>query len=48
MLNVKKNSKSLLLYNLNNTVYEEYPSIIEAAKYLNCYEKTITRALKTE
>ena len=48
MLNVKKKSESLLLYNLNNKVYGEYLSITEAAKHLNCYEKTITRALKTE
>lgn len=49
MLNMKKKkSKSLILYNLNYTVYGQYPSITEAAKYLNCNEKTITRALKTE
>ena len=45
---MKKKSKSLLLYNLNYTVYGEYPSITEAAKSLNCNEETITRALKTE
>ena len=48
ILNMKKKSKSLLIYNLNYTVYGEYSSIKEAAKYLNCNEKTITRALKTE
>ena len=48
MLNMKKKSKSLIFYNLNYTVYGQYPSITEAAKYLNCNEKTITRALKTE
>lgn len=47
ILNMKKKSKSLLIYNLNYTVYGEYPSITEAAKSLNCHEKTITRALKT-
>jgi group I intron endonuclease len=47
-LNMKKNSKSLIIYNLNYTVYGEYPSITEASKSLNCNEKTIRRALKTE
>jgi hypothetical protein len=36
-----KNSKSLIRYNLNYTVYGEYPSITEASKSLNCNEKTI-------
>ena len=44
----KKNSKSLIIYNLNYTVYGEFPSITEASKSLNCNEKTIRRALKTE
>jgi len=48
ILNMKKNSKSLIIYNLNYTVYGEYPSITEASKSLNCNEKTIRRALKTE
>lgn len=48
LLNMKKKSKSLLIYNLNYTVYGEYSSITEAAKSLNCNEKTIIRALKTE
>jgi NUMOD1 domain len=48
ILNMKKKSKSLLIYNFNYTVYGEYPSITEAAKSLSCNEKTITRALKTE
>ena len=43
----KKKSKSLRIYNLNYTVYGEYPSITEASKSLNCNEK-IRRALKTE
>ena len=46
-LNIKKKSKSLLIYNLDYTVYGKYPSIIEAAKCLDCNEKTIRRALKT-
>lgn len=48
LLNMKKKSKSLLTYNLNYTVDAEYPSIMEAAKSLNCNEKTIRRALKTK
>jgi len=45
---MKKNSKAIIIYNLDYTVYGKYPSIIEAAKSLNCSEKTIRRALKTE
>ena len=45
---MKKRSKSIILYNLDYTVFGEYPSIVEAAKYINCSEKTITRALNTE
>lgn len=42
------NTRPVILYNLNRTVYGEYPSILEAAKSINCGEKTIRRALKTE
>jgi group I intron endonuclease len=45
LLNIKKNSKSIILYNLDYTVFGEYPSIVEAAKIINCSEKTIRRAL---
>jgi group I intron endonuclease len=38
----------VVLYNLNGTVYGKYSSILEAAKSINCGEKTIRRALKTE
>ena len=48
LLNMKKKSKSLSVYNLNGTLYGKYPSITEAAKDLNCGVKTITRSLKTE
>lgn len=41
-------TRPLILYNLNGTVYGQYPTIIEAAKAINCGEKTIRRALKTE
>lgn len=46
---MKKNSKSIILYNISNrTVYGEYDSILEASINLNCNEKTIRRALKTD
>jgi group I intron endonuclease len=48
LLNMKNNSKPIILYNLDHTVFGEYPSIVEAAKTINCDEKTIRRALKTE
>jgi group I intron endonuclease len=48
LLNIKKNSKAIVLYNLNNTIFGEYFSITEAAKDINCSSKTINRALKTE
>jgi group I intron endonuclease len=48
LLNMKKKSKAVILYNLNNTVFGEYPSITEAAKDLHCSPRTVNRALKTE
>ena len=42
------NTRPVVLYNLNGTVYGEYTSILDAAKSINCNEKTIRRALKTE
>lgn len=47
-LNMKKRSKSIILYNLDKTVYGEYSSITEAAKSINCFVKTIRRTLKTD
>ena len=47
VLNMKKRSKSIILYNLDKTVYGEYSSITEAAKSINCFDKTIRRTLKT-
>uniref|UniRef100_UPI002A826183 GIY-YIG homing endonuclease n=1 Tax=Fomitopsis dickinsii TaxID=3151107 RepID=UPI002A826183 len=41
-------TRLVTLYNLNGTVYGKYPTIIEAAKAINCDEKTIRRALHTE
>ena len=40
--------RPVVLYNLNGTVYGEYSTIIDAAKSINCGEKTIRRALNTE
>jgi group I intron endonuclease len=41
-------TRPVVLYNLNGTVYGEYSSILDAAKSINCNEKTVRRALKTE
>jgi group I intron endonuclease len=41
-------TRPVVLYNLNGTVYGKYSSILDAAKSINCGEKTIRRALKTE
>jgi len=43
---MKKNSKAILLYNLDYTVYGEYSSITDGAKAIGCTVKTIARALK--
>jgi len=48
ILNRKKNSKPIILYNLNYTVFGEYSSIRNAADSINCNEKTIRRALTTK
>ena len=47
-LNMKKKSKAIRLYNLDHTVYGEYPSILATANSVNCHEKTVIRALATE
>jgi group I intron endonuclease len=41
-------TRPVVLYNLNGTIYGKYPTILDAAKSINCNEKTIRRALKTE
>lgn len=41
------NTRPVILYNLNGTVYGKYSTIKEAASAINCNERTITRALKT-
>ena len=43
-----KHTRPVVLYNLNGTVYGEYSTILDAANSINCNEKTIRRALKTE
>jgi hypothetical protein len=42
-----KNTRPVTLYNLNGTIYGEYAPIIDAAKAINCNEKTMRRALQT-
>ena len=48
LANMKKKSRPLILYNLDRTVFGYYSSIIEAAKSINCHQKTIIRALQSE
>ena len=48
LINMKKKSKSIILYNLDYTIFGEYDNITEAAASINCSYKTIYRALKTE
>jgi group I intron endonuclease len=47
ILNMKKRSRSIIVKELNNTVYGEFNSIVETADALNCSTKTIQRTLKT-
>jgi group I intron endonuclease len=42
------NTRPIVLYNLNGTVYGEYSTVLDAANSINCYEKTIKRALNTK
>jgi group I intron endonuclease len=46
--NCISHTRPVVLYNLNRTIHGKYSTIIEAAKAINCNEKTIRRALKTE
>ena len=41
-------TRPVTLYNLDYTIYGEYPTILDAAKAINCNEKTIRRALQTK
>jgi group I intron endonuclease len=45
--NMKKASKPIIVYNLDNTMHGKYPSIVDAAKNLNCSVKTVYRSLKS-
>ena len=47
IINMKKNSKAIIVKELNNTVYGEFKSIVETAEALNCSVKTIQRTLKS-
>lgn len=42
------NTRPVVLYNLDRTVYGKYSTILEASKAISCNEKTIRRALQTE
>lgn len=42
------NTRPVVLYNLDRTVYGKYSTILEKSKAINCNEKTIRRALQTE
>jgi len=48
LLNMKKRSKELLVFNLDGTLNSRYFSIKKAAESLQCNVKTISRILKTE
>jgi group I intron endonuclease len=48
IINITKKSKPVILYNKDNTVYGEFSSIVNAANFIRCNEKTIIRALKSE
>lgn len=41
-------TRPVVLYNLNGTIYGKYLTIIEASKAIGCNEKTIRRALQTK
>ena len=47
LVNKAKSSKPIILYNLDRTVYGEYPSITAGAESLSCSVKTIWRAMNT-
>ena len=47
LANMRKASKPIIVYNLDRTVYGEYPSITAASESLRCSVKTISRAMST-
>jgi NUMOD1 domain len=42
------NTRPVVSYNLDRTIYGKYSTILEAANAINCNEKTIRRALQTK
>lgn len=48
LLNMKKNSRPVLVKEISGIVYAEYPSVTETANAFNCSVKTVQRALKGE
>lgn len=42
------NTRPVVLYNLNGTIYGEYKTVVEAGNATNSSVKTIRRALKTD
>lgn len=42
------NTRPVVLYNLDRTIYGKYNSILDAADAISCSEKTIRRALQTD
>lgn len=47
LANMRKTSKPIIVYNLDKTVYGEYPSITAGSESLRCSVKTIWRAMNT-
>jgi len=45
---MKKASKPIIVYNLDHTIYGKYPSVVNTSENLNCYVKTVHRALKSK
>jgi group I intron endonuclease len=46
--NMRKVSKPIIVYNLDHTIYNKYPSVVATAKNFNCSIKTVQRALKSD
>jgi group I intron endonuclease len=46
--NMKKSSKAIIVYNLDNSMHGKYSSIEDAAQNLNCSVKTLYRSLKSD
>jgi len=48
LANMKKTYKPIIVYNLDKTIYGEYPSITDTAKNLDCSVKTVYRSLHSK